>query len=829
MNPPDIITGMATDGYIIRAPATTWRDALPCGNGVLGALVYGRVAQERVLLNHEALYTGGDTQRLPDTAAHLETLRRLLAQGDYAAANGYFAQCWAAAGYQAHAARYQPGPVLSIHHRTEDVFADYQRTLDFRTGEAQVRWTDHGRQCQRRLFVSRADRCVVHHEAVIGGVLDCVLAWETQGGEESNDDNGLTIPLEQQVQIEAANGRLAIEVNDGEGMVYHAYFRFETDGLAQWDATARAWRISGATSVWTAATVAPGRLPADWAAAAGCLVDPRHYAAALARHSELHGALYNRVRLWLGDTSGPQLDNERLLLDAYQGVVSPVLVGTLFNFGRYLLISAVAPGSYPPNLQGLWNGDYQPPWWCAFFFNENMQMKYWQALPGGLGELMLPLFDLLESRLADFRLNAQLMFGCRGILPPLYMTPDSGLKKNPQAHVQYWTGSGGWLAQFYFDYWQFTGDDAFLRDRAVPFMREVAAFYEDFLVEGPDGLLMFSPSNSPENHPDGHVVDGVGLRVCVNATMDFAIARELLTNLITATRHLAIEDGRIAVWQGMMARFPAYRINADGAIAEWLHDDLKDNYHHRHLSHLYPVFPGMEITEESDPQLYAACETALEKRLCIGLQEQTGWSLAHLACAYARMGRGDRALGALELITRSTLGINGFTYHNDWRGMGITMDLRKGRWPAFQIEANMGWTAAIFEMLAFSNGAVLKILPALPTAWRKGSIGWVRCRGGFEVRLEWNADEGYGCCAVRALRSLDLRVCLPRGGSDARLEATPDACGAELLPFGDLQTYRLRMPDAGTVQIGFLFEGNPAARSAPPTAFKSTFSPPVLK
>ena len=793
------------DSYFSIMPASTWRDALPCGNGRLGALLYGRVAQERILLNHERLYTDGKTLPLPDTSGEVPTIRRLLGEGRYLEANDYLTKRWRELGYQVKTARYQPGPLLHLRHATAEAFSGYRRKLDFATGEARVEWKDGNRVCLRRLFVSRVDHCMVLEESVEGGRVDLALGWGVQDADESADDDGISIPVRQSVVYRHGVGALAVQVADDGGLTYHAILRFTTDGEVRRDGGNGMIRITGARRLAVAATVERGALPDDWTARAALLPAPAEYTNLLQRHVRRHAELYQQVRLQLDAPAKPR-DNESLMLDAYGGRVGDEMVAMLFNFGRYLLISSVARGSLPPNLQGIWNGDYQPPWNCAFFFNENMQMKYWQALPGGLGEMLLPLFDLLESRMDDFRTNARNMFGCRGILPPLFMTPECGLKKNPQSHVQYWTGSGGWLAQYYYDYWLYTGDEDFLRDRAIPFMREVAHFYEDFFVEGPDGCLLSSPSNSPENFPGGHVHEGRGLRVCVNATMDFAIARELLGNLIEACGRLSVHTDEIESWRGMLTKFPPYRINGDGAMAEWLHDALKDNYHHRHLSHIYPVFPGFEITEESDPDLYRACETALEKRLCIGLQEQTGWSLAHLACAFARMGRGNRALNALELITRSTLGVNGFTYHNDWRGMGVTMNIRKGRHAAFQVEANMGWTAAVLEMMLFCDGKRLKILPALPARWKKGSIGTIRCRGGYSVRLSWDREEGRAMCGIDFRRADVLEVKLPPGARRPIAAELPQDSAFRAVA-EDERSFRLKVASPGTARIEFLFDG----------------------
>jgi alpha-L-fucosidase 2 len=206
-------------------------------------------------------------------------------------------------------------------------------------------------------------------------------------------------------------------------------------------------------------------------------------------------------------------------------------------------------------------------------------------------------------------------------------------------------------------------------ERAVPWLREVAHFYEDFLFEGPDGKLVFSPSISPENTPIG---EGMNL-LTVNATMDVAICREALSNLCEACESLRIKQDGVARWRAMLDRLPEYAVNEDGALREWLHPKFEDNYHHRHQSHLYALFPGIEITEETHPALFEACRVAVEKRLVIGLTSQTGWSMAHMANIYARLGQGNRALECIEILARSSTGPNLFTYHNDWRDMGLSL------------------------------------------------------------------------------------------------------------------------------------------------------------
>ena len=461
---------------------------------------------------------------------------------------------------------------------------------------------------------------------------------------------------------------------------------------------------------------------------------PTVYQYLLGRHVPLHSALFLRARLDIEAGKGRKLSNDELLMEAYEGDVPAALVERMFDYGRYLLICSSAPGGLPANLQGVWNGDYAPAWQSDYHNDENIQMNYWPALPGNLAEATHPYFDYYESFLDDYRANAKSVYGCRGILAPISQSTHGLIHPGPWVN---WTAGAGWLAQLFYDYWLFSGDRQLLEKRAVPFMKEVALFYEDFLVEDKDGKLLFSPSLSPENSPD---MENTSM-VTVNATMDVAVCKEVLTNLCAACELLGIEAEGVKRWRAILDKLPVYQVSNEHALKEWLPIKLYDNHHHRHQSHLYPVFPGLEITAESNKELFEAARVSVDKRLRTGLLSQTGWSLAHMANIYARLGQGDRALECLEIMTRSCVGPNLFTYHNDWRGQGLTMYWGHGSRPPFQIDANLGLAAAILEMLVFSKPGLIKLLPALPSKWRQGSVEGMRCRGGIEIGLSWNMDK----------------------------------------------------------------------------------------
>ena len=271
-------------------------------------------------------------------------------------------------------------------------------------------------------------------------------------------------------------------------------------------------------------------------------------------------------------------------------------------------------------------------------------------------------------------------------------------------------------------------------------MKESALFYEDFMVYDSNGKLKSYPSNSPENYPDGDFEGAKQISVAINSTMDFALLKELLTNLISSAKKLGIDKEKQEDWAKMLSAIPEYEINEDGAIKEWLHPNFKDNYHHRHQSHIYPLFPGFEVNEENNPELFEAMRVAVNKRLVIGLKSQTGWSLAHMANIFARLNDGEGAKECLDLLVRFCTGANLYTYHNDWRNMGVTLKYMHAGHAPYQVDANMGFVSAVYEMLLYSDSDKIKLLPALPHELASGRIEHIQARGGFDVSIFWTEN-----------------------------------------------------------------------------------------
>lgn len=677
-----------------------WRESLPIGNGLTSALLCGGAGCEHLWVNRYDRWDGGSETELPDVSAMLPRMRALIEAGRFREANGLLSDALRDRGYAVEPAT--PAAPIEIRLRFEsDVpCRHYRRGVDMDMGEAYVRYDRGGAQVEHRAFVSRADDQVV---------LSVRSTGELQVKVDLPEDSRLRVNVRQNAgTCRQLDGTLAIE-GASELLIFA---RFDGEPVAM------------------------------------------DYPALLERHLPLYRAAMGGAALTL---SGGDSDTGTLLDEAFENAVPVELCEKLWRFGRYLFISGTAEAGDPFPLYGLWNGLPNLPW-AQNVANENVQMIYWHAPVGGYAHLLRPLIHYYYRKMDAFRVAARRLFGCRGIYVSTYTTRKNSLPTPNVPVIVNYIGCAGWLCQHFYNYWRYTVDEALLKAEILPFMLETAAFYEDYVQRDGDGRLCIVPSVSPENTPGNFIPEdfqahmGHPNPVVRNATMDFAILKELLTHLLTLNEAFPQDGDRVAAWKAMLRDMPEYMVNDDGALREWMDGDLEDFYMHRHLSHLYPLFPGEEI--HRGDRLFDACAKAVSLRRLGGL---SGWSMAHMAAIHARLGQGDRALDCLDLLARGCLLPNLFTLHNDWRDMGATLRIDMA---PVQLDALMGTVNALQEMLLGISEGHLEFLPACPERFERGEVKNWRFPGG-KVSFRWDRGRRFFEGTVSTERPLELVISLP--------------------------------------------------------------------